>query len=367
MRRLALLLSLAACAPLASPATRVTIGQAERSFASWSNLPDTKVAEKISGIELVERATSARLAEWQRHFPGKRTRQALLALADASAFLDLPLDEFLPNASPDTVTANRIYQRAVAYEKTVLTKLPNFYARRTTTHFDDISPFQRLRNQVTPGSAGYHASLSAALPPASGALSQVGDPVSTIVTYRDGNEVPDSPSQPAAKPAPPVVGLTTRGEFGPILSVVIDDAAHGKVFWSHWERGPSGPLAVFRYLVHQEESHFLVIGGGNFARHPSYHGQIAIDPGSGNILRITMVSDFKPPFQPSVSAILVEYGPVEIGNAIYLCPIKGVAIAKVPTPGVAVSAGDAIPFQTSVNDVAFTEYHVFRSELRILP
>jgi hypothetical protein len=190
-----------------------------------------------------------------------------------------------------------------------------------------------------------------------------------VVTYRDGREVEDAQPGKDKKPEARGLGLTTFGEFGPILSVVIGDAKHGKVYWSHWEQGASGPLAVFSYRVPQESSHFTVKGGGNMARFPSYHGEIAVDPATGTILRITLESDWKPPFQLSESGILVEYGPVEIGNETYTCPVKGVALSKLPDPGAqgTNASGSMFAAQTFVNDITFTEYHVFRAETRILP
>jgi hypothetical protein len=344
------------------------VGEVERLLAASHDLPDAKLAGKISGLELVERASSARLVRWQNQFQGKRTRQALQVLADASSFLELPPDDIPPQPPPTTVAMTEIFQRAVAYANTVIKKLPNFSARRTTTHFDDVSPLLRTKSQYSSGSTSvYHATSGSSIPPPSGTLLPAGDQTSIVVTYRDGQEVLDAAPEKNSTPASRVIGLTTRGEFGPILSVVTEDAANGKVFWSHWEQGASGPLAVFRYLIHQEDSHFSVIGGGNMSRCPSYHGEIAVDPETGAILRITMVSDWKPPFQPSISAIVVEYGPVEIGNATYTCPIKGIALSKVPVGAPVTNQASDIPLQTFLNDVTFTEYHVFRSEIRILP
>ena len=371
MRKLALLLLLAGLVPTALAATRVTVGQVEQLLAASHDLSDAKLATKISELELVERASSARLSRWQNEFPGKRTREALLALADASSFLDLPPAEILPKASPDSAAQSAIFQRAIAYADTTIKKLPNFSARRSTMHFDDVSPMQRLRNQsMIDRSRGIQATLAPGMVSSSPAtLLRVGDPTSVVVTYRDGQEVVDTRTEKDKKPASPVIGLTTYGEFGPILSVATGDAMKGKVFWSHWEQGANGPLAVFRFLVHREDSHFEVIGGGNMSRCPSYHGEIAVDPATGTILRVTLVSDWKPPFQPSQSAIMVEYGPVQIGNATYTCPIRGVAISKVPNAGAEIGNGgqDSVPLQRFVNDVSFTEYHVFRAEVRILP
>lgn len=93
MRKLAVLILLAAFGSTAFAATRVTVGQVDRLLASIRSLPDTKVAEKLYTLELTERASSTTLTRWEGAFPGPRAREALLALADASAFLDLPTAE----------------------------------------------------------------------------------------------------------------------------------------------------------------------------------------------------------------------------------------------------------------------------------
>src|ERR1017187_374490 len=192
MRKLALLLLLAGFASTALAATRVSVGQVEQLLAASHNLPDAKLAGKISGLELVERASSARLARWQNDFSGKRTREALLVLADASSFLDLPPAEILPKASPDSAAQSAIFQRAVVYADTTIKKLPNFSARRSTTHFDDVSPMQRLRSQsMVDPSRGIQASY-AQTAPAPSPLLRYGDPSSFVVTYRDGEEVADT-------------------------------------------------------------------------------------------------------------------------------------------------------------------------------
>ena len=369
VRKLALLLLLAGFGSPAVAATGVTVEQFEQVLAASYNLPDAKLATKISSYELVERVSSSRLSHWQDQFPGKRAQEALLALADAASFLDLPLSEFVAQPEPDRKTQNDIFQKAVAYANTTLKKLPNFSARRTTTHFDNISPLQRVQYQQNPDRMGWLQSTRAPPAPPSyeNRLVRVGDPSSAVVTYRDGEEVTDVPTPNDKKPAPPVLGLTTTGEFGPHLATVTGDAAHGKLLWSHWEQGANGLLAVFRFLVRQENSHFTVTGTGNMSPHPSYHGEIAVDPATGTILRVTAVSDWKPPFQPSQAAMLVEYGPVQIGNATYTCPIKGVGLSLVPNATTGNGGQSSYPLQTFVNDVTFTEYHVFRGEIRIIP
>ncbi len=68
--------------------------------------------------------------------------------------------------------------------------------------------------------------------------------------------------------------------------------------------------------------------------------------------------------------IMVEYGPVEIGGKPYTCPVRSVSISA--------GDGDELANATDLgarsdrevlrlNDVIFSDYHVFRSEMRIVP
>jgi hypothetical protein len=151
--------------------------------------------------------------------------------------------------------------------------------------------------------------------------------------------------------------------------------------WGYWEQdadgpaangqGASGMQAVFRYTVPQEQSSYLVLmprGKQTIPVYPAYHGEIAIDPANGDILRITVMGDLAPPYERAHIAIMVEYGPIPIGGTTYNCPVKGVALSKMP---LAAANGEpqvaALPVQTQLNDVVFTEYHLFRADARIVP
>lgn len=365
MSKLAILLLLAGFGPAAFAGTRVTVEQIEQLLSASHGLPDAKLAARISDLELTERASSRRLSQWEKDFPGKHTREALLALADASAFLDLPRAEIPDLEKPDPEARKQILDRMVNYVNTTIHKLPNFYARRATTHFDDLPT---LRTNPL----------------------HVADRTAIIVTYRNGHEVPSRRAYQDREAGSYYAGLTTRGEFGPILSVVVGDAIKGRFFWGHWEQGTAGPLAVFRYRVPQENSHYTVTVAENSPFSPAYHGELAIDPGNGAILRISVVADLDPsaesdsnpaavsksyrPGQTFGAAIEVEYGTVTIGNAPYICPQKGVAIWRTIPGGNVLLYPDLgeyneenVPSQTFVNDVSFTQYHLFRADVRILP
>jgi hypothetical protein len=195
------------------------------------------------------------------------------------------------------------------------------------------------------------------------------DKSNVVVTYRDGSEELDTQKGKKAKPGS--MGMITGGEFGPILTVVLGDALRSQVSFSYWEQGKDGPLAVYRYTVSKQNSHYMV-QLPNVAKgrpiFPAYHGEIAVDPASGDIYRITEIADFESTANGVECAIAVEYAPVEIGDRMYVCPARSVALSKVPGYlNHDLAKGEAVPLQTHLNDVAFTEYHLFRAESRILP
>jgi len=193
---------------------------------------------------------------------------------------------------------------------------------------------------------------------------------STTVTYHDGREVPEADAAKGKKDDSPALGLTTSGEFGPVLDVVMGDATRSEVVWLRWEQGASEPVGVFRYAVPEDQSNYAVrIPNGTKIEelHPAYHGEIAIDPATGAILRLSVVAGLPPPHETMQTAIVVEFAPLTIGDRSYICPVKGVAFSKTPVPSASVPAGDSPgPMQTQLNDVAFTHYHVFGSEARIV-
>ncbi len=128
--------------------------------------------------------------------------------------------------------------------------------------------------------------------------------------------------------------LVSRGTFGPILATVFMDASRGKVHWSRWEEGPSGPMTVFRVVVPKSESHYessfwsaSPMGGVIGATGPTaYHGEIGIDPDTGTILRLVLEADPDLGSPMERADIMVEYGPVVIGGKVYTCPTRSVSI-----------------------------------------
>lgn len=381
MPKLILLLLLAGIALPAFAAKRVTVEQLERLMTAAHGKPDAKVAQQLVNLELSERLSAAKLARWEADSPGPESRQALVALADASAFLNPPAAEIPATPPPDVATQRQIVALAVNYASRTISRLPDLFATRDTIRFEDTPP-----RQLDTGSAFDVGSVSGTFTPY-----QPLHPVarsSDAVFYRDGKEVVESETGKDQRSESSASGLTTWGVFGPILTTVLVDAAGGTMGWSHWEQGEAGPQAVFSYEVPKSKSHYEVnyccVQGDNrhrvFKQLSGYHGEIAIDPANGTILRLTVAAELGKS-DPIVKAdILVEYGPVEIGGATYICPLKSVSISlarEQDVHAVRMQRYSATrveqnnqdipkPLQTLLDDVAFEQYHVFRAESSIL-
>ncbi|HEX3987577.1 MAG TPA: hypothetical protein VHX13_13320 [Acidobacteriaceae bacterium] len=359
---LLLLLPLPACA-----ARTVTVEQLGRILAEAHGHSDARVSGDLSDLELTERLSAATLAHFEAEVPGPRSQEALLDLADASTFLPLATSEMLNQPPPDPAGLRKIIDNAIEYLGKTIPNMPNFLATRDTLHFED-SPWQEeIDNSRSVGGINTRSVSNAHITigePYSLAMYSAGRTL-TEVTYRDGREVPATAT--ASQRETERIGLTTKGEFGPILAIVVSDALHSKIYWDHWEPGTAGPVAVFRYTVLQSGSHYTVAypsESGLKLISPAYHGLLAFDAATGAVLRLTIVADMQAPYQLVQVGIAVEYGPIRLGDKTYICPLHAVALSREPLAEEGQSV--AAPLRTCLNDVSFTNYHLFHAEARIL-
>ncbi len=116
---------------------RVTVEQLEHALSTIGSSSDADVARRLSGMELTERLSTARLATLEATLRGKKARQALVALADESAFLAPPAGEISSTATPDAATQRLIMSRTIGYVNKTIPKLPNFFANRTMVEYHE--------------------------------------------------------------------------------------------------------------------------------------------------------------------------------------------------------------------------------------
>jgi len=358
--------------------SRVSVEQLEHLLSSGRARTDADQARQLFALELTERLSRARFQQLQAQLPGEKSRQALQALTDLSAFLAPPANEIPGAAAPDQASQRRMMAQTVHYLAKTLPLLPNLFATRDTTRFES-----RPLSSGDGNNASLHVMGRAAV----------------TVFYRDGHEFLDANPIKTGKPKNPEKGLTTWGEFGPILGTVVMDAAKSQLTWSHWELNGVAPLAVFRYSVPKDKSHYDVkfccvtesygMEVKFLTQRSGYHGDITLDPDSGTILRLTVIADLEPDNPIARASLLVEYAPVELGEKSYLCPVRGVAIALAPdsktvldtfaqreTATASNTRGTVArtslttlaqaPQQVFLNDVSFGAYHLFHTDLHIL-
>ena len=363
MKRLGWILVVLMLVSHAWAAKRVTVDQLEQILTDSRYKPDAEVARHLSDLELTERLNSTRLAHWKATLPGNQAQAELMILADASEFLDPPAAENPATAPPDLAAQRKMLALTVNYVGKTIPQLPNFFATRVTNSFEDSPLKQNFDRTDTPY-----------LP-----LHSVGNS-SVTVSYRHGHEAVDTGAVKYKKPR----GLTTWGIFGPILGTVLEDAARSKLAWSHWEQGSSGPLAVFSYSVPKEKSHYTVdyccvaveaaTSAANlepFNKIVAYHGEIAVDPASGAILRLMLEAEMKASDPVARAAIVVEYGPMAIGDKTYICPLKSFSSTMAQTlqfdsKYLYPMASRLQPLKTMLNEDAFEQYHLFRADARVV-
>ena len=380
LRKSAFFILLVSIALPALAAKQINVEQLEKILAASQGKSPTELAEQLASLELTERLTSARLAQLRSGLSGKKSQEALTALADASAFLDPPSTDIPATATPDAATQRHIMAMTVDYLGKTLRVLPNMFAARDTMRFEN-------RPDTLQGMASVHNPM------------HVVSKNRVIVLYRDGREFVDAGAGKDKQPTTPDKGLTTWGEFGPIMGIVLFDAAHSRLNWSHWELAGGGPQAVFHYSVPKEKSHydlrFCCVAESYgleikvLTQRVGYHGEITVDPDTGTILRLTILPEIDPGSPISQAAIAVEYGPVEIGGKTYFCPVRGIALAQAPdlkalsgalNPPPSTESTGTLPIlqkasltsisqgsrQTLLNDITFREFHLFRSDSKIV-
>ena len=400
--RLALCVAIAITANSALAAKRMTADQLEQllAAAATAHKTDDAIAQQISDLELTARLTSPMLQQMISESPGPKTQQILRAIADASVFLDPPASEIPVRPIPDIAAQKFMLSQTIHYAARTLHALPDFLATRQTEHYDD-SP-RPLTPAAWPARAGLAFRMQTETPVAFRDGRETDDPSLSVGTTSAGKKpglskvAVGKDSKKGGGPAPNV-GLTSWGEFGPILEIVLVDAAKGKLGWAHWEQLDGKPVAVFQFGVDKANSHYNVqfrgrdfgerIGGSYGSRDGEgaskgqvkdagvvssgeavgYHGHLTIDPDSGAILRITIQADLPSSAPIQKADIMVEYGSVPIGESQHICPTRSVSLSlshALYQSSPINAMVDIIELQ--LNDVKFTDYRRFGSEAKLI-
>ena len=344
------------------PARSMTVKQLEQMLAESRSELDAEIARQLSNVELTERLSETRLSALAPAVRGKRARDALRIVADASDFLDPPAEDIPAKPPPDPDEQSRMLSMTAEYLTTTIHKLPNYLAKRTTVLYQE-TPLLKWGPIATE-----YRSL------------HVKDTLNATVFYRNGFEVAEQEKPKFRRKNANDPQLDTYGTFGPVLTGVLNAIARrADLTWSRWEQGATGPVAVFRYTTPAEISKYqagtccLPDGDGksSFLHYVGYHGEIAIDPQNGAVFRLEQSADFKSTTPIALSRIVIEYGLVEIGGTKYICPVRGISMMRSRSVSDVSEWDESFmtygPYSTLLNEIEFSNYRLFRGTARILP
>ena len=314
---------------------------------------DDELIPRIAGIELTERLSTVTMYHLiGKYNLGAHVQQALEQLADRSALLNLPPGEQLSKPQPDTETQQAMLTEARAYVLRELLHLPNFVASQTTTRFDD-TPATLKYFQASIDQAGFH---------------RVGT-LQRKITFQDGKEVTDG-SVGTNEAKQKDNGLESHGEFGAEAAIVLMDVEKGNIAFDHWEQSMAGPAAAFRYSVPRESSHYEVTNACqdhvSFHDTPGYSGEITLDPGSGAVLRMTLMADSRPGDPVSHVGSVIEYGPVVLGNRRSICPLRSLTFMVEEANGCSRGNHKLQKPVAMINQTIFSNYHRFGSSATMI-
>jgi hypothetical protein len=319
---------------------------------------DDDLLAQIERIELTERMSTLTLYRLVgRYNLGPHLQLVLEQMADRSALLDLPAAERLHQRAPDSAGQAKMLAESRSYATRELAHLPDFIATETTTRFD-TSPIALKYYGSESDSAGFH---------------RLGDD-RHLITFRDGREIIDDSRTPQdlrqSSPNQKGGALRSRGEFGAEAAVVLMDLQKGSATFDHWEQTMGGLAAVYHYSVPREASHYDVTNQCKdrvtFHDTPAYRGELAVDPESGAILRITLETESNPGDPVSHVASVVEYGPVILGNRRSICPLRSLTFMVQEIDGCTRRKQKLEKPVAMINQTIFSNYRRFGSSVRLI-
>jgi hypothetical protein len=351
-------------------AEKVSVAQLEQVVTQAQGRPDKDAARRIEALTLSERLTRPRFEKLNAELPGQKSREALVVVSDAAAFLDLPAADVSAIAPPAFDEQRAIVLRAVQFAADMAHKMPNFYATRDTTQYQTIELAGKTAALNEPAKELPKLELERTQP------FQQMDRSRVTVLYRNGRELIENKRKSDVSRG---YDVENRGEFGEMLGLVIPDMVRSKISWSHWEQGETDLLAVFRFEVPKDRAHyqwsFCCIASSDgkdqiLRSLVSYQGEIAIEPKKGSILRMAIKTE--PELSPVLEASeVVEYGPVEIGGMSYICPLRNVVLYAARMHNLTPSSDTGLYsdrfISIAFNRTLFENYHLFRGDVHIVP
>jgi hypothetical protein len=364
MKRLVWILAILILTPPAWAAKKITVQQLTDLLASLQQVKksDADTAAELNQVELTEELTRNTMDSLASSIPGPISTQQLYILEARSAVLAPPPADLPSTPAPDAAAQKALLDKALGFAASTYAQLPHLTATKTTFRFqDNLKPPERADLSKVPDKVWTDARM---------------DKGSPFISYIGANES-KAESQNGAEIVSSVKDSTRWGAngqiisvgTGPVLSAILQDAqAAGKLNWLRWETVNSRQAAVFAFAVDKKKSHYSVNyccfpntdqtgetgnrgaqGGGIFSTSkgnmqintswspyketPPYHGEIFIDSGTGIIVRLVVLGDFKPSDVILQEDTRIDYGPVKVADKPMVLPVRAIINTNVVPTG----------------------------------
>lgn len=336
--------------------------------ARADHLTDAQLNQRLNNIQLAESLDAGTWLKLTAESPGEQTTEALRALYASSSFLPPSPGAILTDAAPQAAAQRAIMASTIQYVLRTVPALPNLVAVRDTAHYTDTG-------------VGFDAGTSETR----GGLLLLGED-QRPVTIRDGLETDAAKRGDVGKGREnfhEARDLISWGEFGPVLTTVLLDAAHGQIGWARWEQLDGQRLAVFHFAVPRSASHYSVHYCCDVAYGPAldgqhqtmvsvpsvllagYHGELTIDPATGVIRRIVLTVDPRPGDSLLRGSMKIDWGTITVGGHPTVVPLHSVTLTTTPDKWEQRGIIQTVD-RTRINETEFGAYHRFGSQARIV-
>jgi hypothetical protein len=375
MKRIGWILVLLAAVTPAWAAKKITVGQLEDLLHSLQQAKktDAEVATRLKQIELSEELTRSRMNSLVSYVPGPLSTEQIYVLEASSADLIPPASDLPSTPAPDAAAQQAILTKAETYVATTFERLPSLMAAKVTLRFQDNVEVVASGSGII-GNAKEAVTDSGISNPAS-FVHYINSAQGTVASEHGAEKLPTEKDKTPWGPNK----MIALEEPAPSLSSVFHEAqAAGSIQWLRWELVNGKQTAVYSFKVPGKNSQLALdvccfpkveqvgvarfynsmdaaqiagpeaSGGGaggvtgnaqtntdwhHFKATEPYHGEFFIDPGTGIVVRMITEAELKPTDVVHQLDTRMDYGPVKVGSALLVVPVRTIVNTEVVPKG----------------------------------
>lgn len=265
---------------------------------------DGRVASYLRDVTLSEQLDDRTIATLRELGAGPRTVDALIRLRDASNALPEaepaePEAELPPRPPPSEEEQQRVLDEVRKYAQFYSSQLPDFICVQVTRRYGDPSGLE---------------------------IWHMLDTITTRLSYfeeKEDYQVVMINNRPVDLTMNDVGGSTSMGEFGTMLKEVFAPDTEATFQWVRWGKLRGRLTHVFEYRVRQDRSKWSIRYEKTDRVVPAYRGEVHVDSGFPQVLRLTLAAQNIPPAFPIQEArTVLDYDFAEISGQQHLLPLK---------------------------------------------